>query len=144
MASIQSVYILDGEGNTIFTLEKFTQGSDEIRQMLFQKFILAFQNFISEMGADETNIILGKSKISSVFDPKQKLYFVYKSDVDADSEEMRAIIKKIQLGFRRKLAEKKTSIQQLDSFFFDELKGTINHILEPKTNIQKFFEVLGF
>ncbi|MHA1149087.1 MAG: hypothetical protein ACTSR8_12685 [Promethearchaeota archaeon] len=144
MRNIQSIFIISGDGNTLFTHEKFAQGTDEIKQMLFQKFVLAFQNFVSEMGSDETNIVLGNSKIASLYDENIEVFFVLKSDLNAQSKEMRTMLKKIQLIVRKKLNEKKVSIQNLDPFFFEDLRIIINRILEPKTNVQKFIEILGF
>jgi hypothetical protein len=142
MNEIQCVYIINSDGTPIFIHEKFTQGTDDVHHALFSGFVAAFQTFVLELGADETNIVLGNSNIFSSYDKKNKLYFVLKCSLDVSPKEMNQILGNIKELVNNFLSEKMDKIQDLEKNLLENLRDQINDLIIPKSNIETFLEIL--
>ncbi len=142
MAEIHCVYIVDVDGIPIFIHEKYTQGSMEVNHALFSGFVAAFQTFISELGANETNIVLGNSSIFSSFDDLFQLYYILKCALEANEKEMNQTLKKIKDLVEKYLPKTFIKVKDIDFGFLEKLRNEINELIKPKTNVATFLEIL--
>jgi len=143
MNEINSVYIIKRDGKPLLIHQKHFQGSAEIEEVLFSRFITAFQQFISEIGKSLTSTInLGKSSIFSLRESDHSFYYILKCDLDTESESMYEYLSNIQAFFKKNYIEKDSAIQELSPMEMNKLTESILKIIQPKSNMEKFMEAL--
>ena len=143
MNEIKSVYIIKRGGTPLLIHQKHIQGSAEIEEVLFSKFITAFQQFISELGTSKTNTInLGKSSIFSLREGDDSFYYILKCDLDSISEYMFDLLIEIQAFFKENYIEKNMVNQEISPKQMNKLTESILKIIRPKSNMERFMEAL--
>ena len=143
MNEIKSVYIIRRDGNPLLSHQRHTQGSAEIEELLFSKFITAFQQFISELGTSKTNtIILGESSIFSLRESDDSFFYILKCELNTESEYMFDLLMKIQAFFKDNYIEKNMEHQEIVPMEMNKLTGSIIRIIRPKSNLDEFIEAL--
>ena len=138
MNEIIGFYVLNSEGDVIFIHEKYIQGSEHAIQIMWPRFLVAFQLFISELGANESKIVFENNKIYTSFDEKLDVHFVLKCTRIAKTPKMKDILKKTIKLFREETS-KFESLFDLDSLFLTSLAVKVKDILDP---VKPFDELL--
>ncbi len=132
MQEIQSLFIINKEGNPLLVHEKTQQGSEELGKEFFYHFIAAFQMFLAELGSNETNEIeLGKSVIYSIFENKNQVYFILKCSKSANSDKMRKKLTTIHDLFLDKSDENQIS---------ENLRVAILELVKSPPDVQTFLK----
>ena len=143
MNEINSLYIIEREGKALLIHQKHIQGSADIGEVLFSKFITAFQQFISELGTSLTNTInLGRSSIFSLQESDSSFYYILKCELGAESEFMYDLLRKIQAFFKNNYVDKEMGVQEITPMEMNKITESILKIIQPKSNMEKFMEAL--
>lgn len=132
MSEISGVWILEENGEPLFSYEIFSQGSEEYDSALFSGFILSIQKFSTQLGEKEAERIeMGRTKYFIAKDTELKLLFVIKATQEANNKKVSKILSKIQKIFKQKFENflKKYTVKELriyiDNIFSSEVKELV-------------------
>ncbi len=138
---IHGLYVIEKNGSPIIVHERFTNDLEEAEAVLLVNFVTGFQLFLSELGTSEFYTIeLENSNIYSYNDEKNNLYFILKCE--CKTEFGKKVLKKVNKIFLDYISTHSISYDKLDGVIKEELRKSIEDLLRPKPNIEKFMDVL--
>lgn len=144
MRAIESIWIINKEGETLFNEDFHNQGSKDIDSILFGSIISAVQSFAREFGEDSAKSFgLGNSDIYMGIDKSTKIIFALKCEKKASSKKIRQMLKKIKEtfieNFQKSIASGDMSLG-LFSAFAKDLRDLLR--LDSKSRVGEFFDSL--
>ena len=100
MTDIFGYWIFSSDGNLLFSLEQYFQGSGDVDSALLAGLISAIQNFILELGERSAEAIeLGNSKL--FLSKEEDLVFVLKADPKVKDKKMTKLLEKSKDNFMK-------------------------------------------
>jgi len=127
MTDIFGFWIFNSDGNLLFSLEQYAQGSQEFNSALLSGLISAIQNFILELGERSAEIIeLGNSKIFLARDGD--LIFVLKADPKVKDKKMSKLLEKSRDNFMTNYKKFLTSESHIRMHIFSAFNKDLNEL----------------
>ncbi|MHA1651094.1 MAG: hypothetical protein ACTSYB_12935 [Candidatus Helarchaeota archaeon] len=100
MIEITGVWIIDKNGELLFSYELLYPGSKNLDNALFSGLIVTLQRFIAELGEkDAERIEMGDSKIFISKDKDTDIIFIIRSMLSANNRKVTKVLNKIQKKF---------------------------------------------
>ena len=140
---IHGLYIIKKDGKPIFVHERLTPGIAKSESVLLVDFITAFQLFLSELGTSEFYMIeLENSNIYSYNYEKNNLYFILKCE--CKTEFGKKVLKSVNKLFMDYISTQSKCYDELDGDKKEELRKSIEDLLRPKPNVERFMDLMKF
>jgi len=140
---IESVYIIDDTGATIFSNEIHIQGAGDVSQAILSNFLFALQSIAKNLKDNEMKSIeMSNSKFLLSKEISTNYLFILKSNRDAELQIIKPIMKEIQDSFVKKIFEYETLFPEEKIQLLNSFKEDIRAILKEKSNIEKFSETI--
>ncbi|NVM29970.1 MAG: roadblock/LC7 domain-containing protein [Candidatus Helarchaeota archaeon] len=140
MSEINGIWILEADGNLLFSHEIFGQGSEDFASALFSGLILSIQKFIQELGEKKAERIeMGNTKFFISKDTDHDLFFVIKTTQNASNNKTSKLLNKVQKRFKQKFGEflKKFSLKQLRIYIDNIFRSELSDILKDFEAVAK-------
>jgi hypothetical protein len=140
---IESVYIIDDTGATIFSNEIHIQGAGDVSQAILSNFLFALQSIAKNLKDNEMKSIeMSNSKFLLSKEISTNYLFILKSNRDAELQIIKPIMKEIQDSFVKKFFEYENLFPEEKIQLLNSFKEDIKAILKEKSNIEKFSETI--
>ncbi len=133
MSDINGIWILEEDGELLFSYEIFTQGSEDYGSALFSGLILSTQKFVEELGEKNSERIeMGKTKYFISKDLEHALFFIIKTTQSANNNKISKFLNKIQERFNHKFGKflKKFTKKELRIYIDNIFKGEVKDALQ--------------
>ena len=144
MEDLQGIYIIDMDGNPIFTLEFHKMGENNEDYMLLSNFLSAFQSFTTEIDEAQQRIKIldfSRSKILFCEYKEAKIKFIIKCDRDIKVKKFRTLLDTIENLFLNIFMG---SLNASDDVKGEKLKEFHEKVLDLLENKQKKRKVENF
>jgi hypothetical protein len=144
MPEILGVWVIDKDGQILFSQEMFPQGEPQTNISLFSGLIVTIQKFIQELGEkDAERIEMGTDKIFISKDRATEIIFIIKTTQKANNRKITKLVSKIQKDFLKSFSPylDKYSPKELQLYISNIFKSYIDKLLETplKERMDKFF-----
>ncbi|MHA1129744.1 MAG: hypothetical protein ACTSRC_12585 [Candidatus Helarchaeota archaeon] len=144
MREILGIWVIENDGQILFSQELYPQGATESNVTLFSGLIVTIQKFLSEIGdKDAERIDIGNEKIFISKDPEYGLIFIMKVTETANNRKITKLLSKIRKDFIKSFSPyfTKYSPSELQLYISNIFRLYLNKLFESslKERMEEFF-----
>ncbi|MHA1276902.1 MAG: hypothetical protein ACTSQI_21610 [Candidatus Helarchaeota archaeon] len=144
MREILGIWVIENDGQILFSQELYPQGATESNITLFSGLIVTIQKFLSELGdKDAERIDIGNEKIFISKDPEYGLIFIMKVTETANNRKITKLLSKIRKDFIKSFSPyfTKYSPSELQLYISNIFRLYLNKLFESslKERMEDFF-----
>ncbi|MFX0020524.1 MAG: hypothetical protein ACFFAF_17505 [Candidatus Hermodarchaeota archaeon] len=144
MDEIIWIYIIDNTGATVFSYENYIKGTSQVNHTLLSHFIHAFQSVAKNIEEDEIkDLIIDKNKFFLIKEKLTSFLFIIKTKLNARSEIINPILKKVKDRFVDRFTGHFTLPVQEKIKILKSFREDVKRIIEGKNHLASLIESLS-